>query len=120
MCDIEKSDNQNHQTCENNCTFNNLDLTNSRHLTNEGHNNNYEGCPPMMADGRAFTDYLSSSVREQMHLHNSKHTNHNEQRNCDINNGDKIIENINNHINAKMQCNCCDEVCQARKQNNSQ
>lgn len=123
MCDLNELNNnlvQNHSTCQNSCNYVNVNLNVHKHNMNEGDNNNYPGCPPMMADGRAFTDYRSASIIEQTNLHNSGHSDHHNQRQCDTNNGDKIIENINNHVNAKMQCNCCDELCQSRKQNVSQ
>lgn len=61
--------------------------------------NYFRGFPPMMSDGRQFTDYRSPQVREKLFKYKHGLTTENEIRTFSINNGEQIINNEWNYIN---------------------
>ena len=113
----------NHQTCESIHQYSSVDPNCSRHLYDEGQNNQHLGCPAIMSDGRALTDHRQANHRE---LHNQKKIketnsstviNHHDERAHHNKHSDKIIDEELHYINLKLNCNCCDAICQARKVN---
>lgn len=54
--------------------------------------NYFHGCPPMMDDGRLFTDYRSSAVREEIFRYKNCITSENEARTLRINTADEIMD----------------------------
>ena len=54
--------------------------------------NYFNECPPMMDDGRLFTDYRSSQVREELFKQRNRVSSENEARTFRINNGNNIID----------------------------
>ena len=54
--------------------------------------NFFPGCPPMMEDGRLFTDYRSSQVREEIFRHNQCVVSENEARTLRIENAEEIMD----------------------------
>ncbi len=55
-------------------------------------NNNFSECPPMMEDGRLFTDFRSAQVREKYFEHKNCLGSQNEGRTFRINNGEAIMD----------------------------
>jgi hypothetical protein len=49
--------------------------------------NYFRGCPAVMSDGRLFTDYRSSQVREELFRHRNCVISENEARTLRIDNG---------------------------------
>lgn len=54
--------------------------------------NYFQDCPPMMDDGRLFTDYRSSQVREEIFKYRNRVISENEARTLRIENGENIID----------------------------
>lgn len=54
--------------------------------------NYFNECPPMMNDGRLFTDFRSSQVREELFRHNNCVLSENEARTLRIENGNRILD----------------------------
>lgn len=64
--------------------------------------NYYHGCPARMNDGREFTDYRSSQIREEIFRFKNCLASENESRTFRIENGDKIMDQEwNYHMNHK-------------------
>ena len=55
--------------------------------------NYFQECPPMMDDGRLFTDYRSSQVREELFRHKNCVISENEARTLRIENAEEIMDN---------------------------
>lgn len=55
--------------------------------------NYFQECPPMMNDGRLFTDYRSSQVREELFRHKSCVISENEARTLRIENAEDLMDN---------------------------
>jgi hypothetical protein len=55
--------------------------------------NYFQTCPPMMDDGRLFTDYRSSQVREELFRYKNCVVSENEARTIRAENGDSILDN---------------------------
>lgn len=65
-------------------------------------NNKYDGCPALMADGRAFTDYRSSNlINETIRAQNNLGNSH-DYREFLTNNALQLM-----HINGKITANEC-------------
>jgi len=54
--------------------------------------NYFQGCPPMMNDGRLFTDYRSSQVREELYRYNNCVRSENEARTLRIENANQQMD----------------------------
>lgn len=54
--------------------------------------NYFKECPPMMDDGRLFTDYRSSQVREEVYRFKNSVTTENETRMLRTNNAETIMD----------------------------
>jgi len=54
--------------------------------------NYFQQCPPMMEDGRGFTDFRSSQVREELFRYNNNVISENEARTLRIDNGEAIMD----------------------------
>ena len=70
-------------------------------------NNKYFDCPARMDDGRAFTDYRSSSSVDDMIRYSNNVLGSYEYRQFLINNSKNIMAINNNYVNSKMGCNSC-------------
>ena len=111
----------NHPTCEVNSYHAKVDPQCSTHLQNHGSNNQYAGCPAIMFDGRQFTDYRSASHANYADQQRIKKVNgpniksHHDEKLYHINHATTILNDHSNHIHAAMNCNCCDDICQKRK-----
>lgn len=66
--------------------------------------NYYHECPPMMDDGRLFTDYRSSQVREEIFRYKNCVTSENEARTLRIENGTQIMDDEWDHIRKTKSC----------------
>lgn len=55
--------------------------------------NYFQHCPPMMNDGRLFTDYRSSQIREELFRYKNCVVSENEARTLRIENGEEIMDN---------------------------
>ena len=66
--------------------------------------NYFRGCPPMMDDGRLFTDYRSSQVREELFRHKNCVISENEARTLRIENGDKIMDSEWEYLRNTRSC----------------
>jgi hypothetical protein len=61
-------------------------------------------CPPMMEDGRLFTDYRSSQVREEVFRHKHCVLSENEARTLRIEHADEIMDEEWEHIRDTKSC----------------
>ena len=61
-------------------------------------------CPAMMSDGRLFTDYRASQVREDVFKRNNKLATENDTRSFITKNGDRILNNQWNNITHTFLC----------------
>ena len=66
--------------------------------------NYFRGCPAVMDDGRLFTDYRSSQVREELFRHRNCIISENEARTLRIDNGARILDTEWNHIRRNKSC----------------
>lgn len=66
--------------------------------------NYFQQCPPMMNDGRLFTDYRSSQVREELFKYRNCLTSENEARSLRIGNADEIMDNEWDRIRQTKSC----------------
>lgn len=66
--------------------------------------NFWEGCPPMMEDGRLFTDYRSSQVREEVFRHKHCVISENEARTLRIENAEAIMDEEWEHLRNTRSC----------------
>ena len=66
--------------------------------------NYYQGCPPMMNDGRGLTDYRSSQVREERFKYKYNIYNDHDTRSLRTENGEKIMINEWNSIKMRRAC----------------
>ena len=66
--------------------------------------NYYHECPPMMDDGRLFTDYRSSQVREELFRYKNCIASENEARSLRIDNADQIMDDEWNHLRCSRSC----------------
>jgi len=66
--------------------------------------NYFQQCPPMMSDGRLFTDYRSSQVREELFRYDNCVTSENEARTLRIDNGSKILDRDWNYDRMTKSC----------------
>ena len=66
--------------------------------------NYFQGCPPMMDDGRLFTDYRSSQVREELFRYNNCVASENESRTLRIDNAEDIMDRDWLQIRANKSC----------------
>ena len=61
-------------------------------------------CPPMMNDGRGFTDYRSSHVREEIFKNDNRCLSENEARMLRIENAEKIMDHEWNYLKNNKSC----------------
>lgn len=61
-------------------------------------------CPPMMEDGRLFTDYRSSQVREEVFRYKHGVISENEARTLRIDNGEMIMDEEWEHLRKTKSC----------------
>jgi hypothetical protein len=73
-------------------------------------NNKYPNCSALMDDGRAFTDYRSTCVVNNMLRTQNKIKNSYEYRQFLINNGTKIMNSIRDYNINKTSCKKCDAM----------
>lgn len=66
--------------------------------------NYFQQCPPMMNDGRLFTDYRSSQVREELFKYRNCLTSENEIRTLRIDNADEIMDSEWDRIRQTKSC----------------
>jgi len=66
--------------------------------------NFYDGCPPMMDDGRLFTDYRSSQVREEVFRQRHCTMSENEARTFRIENADRLMDEEWTHQRNTKSC----------------
>ncbi len=66
--------------------------------------NYFQGCPPMMDDGRLFTDYRSSQVREEIFRYKNCLNSENEARTLRIENGNNIMDEEWDHLKNTKSC----------------
>lgn len=66
--------------------------------------NYFKECPPMMNDGRLFTDFRSSQVREEIFRYKNCTVNENETRTLRIDNGDEIADEQWDYLRATRSC----------------
>lgn len=66
--------------------------------------NYFHECPPMMDDGRLFTDYRSSQVREELYRYKNCIISENEARTLRIENADKIMDSEWNSLRKTKSC----------------
>lgn len=66
--------------------------------------NFFPGCPPMMEDGRLFTDYRSSQVREEVFRYKHCALSENEARTLRIENGEAIMDEEWDHLRNTRSC----------------
>lgn len=66
--------------------------------------NYFQECPPMMNDGRLFTDYRSSQVREELFKHKKCIMSENEARTLRIENAEDILDNEWEQIRQSKSC----------------
>jgi hypothetical protein len=90
---------------------------------NKTSNNKYFNCPARMNDGRAFTDYRSSSSVDDMIRYSNNVMSNYEYRQFLIHNADKIMKVNNQYTSEKMGCTDCNAkpipfttVCDVNKQ----
>jgi hypothetical protein len=66
--------------------------------------NYFHQCPPMMDDGRLFTDYRSSQVREEIFRYKNCVVSENEARTLRMDNGSQILDDEWNLDRATRSC----------------
>lgn len=66
--------------------------------------NYYNMCPPMMDDGRLFTDYRSSQIREEVFKYKNCAISENEARTIRIDNGEEIMDEEWDYLTATKSC----------------
>lgn len=66
--------------------------------------NYFRGCPAMMEDGRLFTDYRSSQVREELFRYKNCVVSENEARTLRIDNGETIMDDEWDHLRKTRSC----------------
>lgn len=66
--------------------------------------NYYHECPPMMEDGRLFTDFRSSQVREELFRYKHCVATENETRSLRITHADNIMDDEWNHLRNNKSC----------------
>ena len=66
--------------------------------------NFFQGCPPMMDDGRLFTDFRSSQVREEIFRQKNCVISENEARTLRIDDADAIMDNEWNYLRDTRSC----------------
>lgn len=66
--------------------------------------NYFHECPPMMDDGRLFTDYRSSQVREELFRFKNCVNSENEARTLRIDNGEEIMDDDWNKTRQTKSC----------------
>lgn len=66
--------------------------------------NYFHECPPMMNDGRLFTDYRSSQVREELFRYKNCISSENEGRILRMENADDMMDHDWNYIRATKSC----------------
>ena len=66
--------------------------------------NYFKECPPMMDDGRLFTDFRSSQVREELFRYKNCVSSENEARTLRIENADEIMDRDWTHLRANKSC----------------
>lgn len=71
---------------------------------NDRLDNYFKDCPAMMEDGRMFTDYRSSQIREEIFRHKNCVRSENEARTLRINNSDNIIDSEWEHNVRNKSC----------------
>lgn len=84
--------------------------TDPRHISDsfKVSNNKYPGCPALMDDGRAFTDYRSSCyINNILKVKNGIKNNY-EYRQFLVNNGSNLINTIRLYNIEKSSCTPCD------------
>jgi hypothetical protein len=67
-------------------------------------NNKYFNCPPMMADGRHFTDYRPNSYSNNLIRMSSNIVGSYEYRQYLIHNAEKLMQENRNHATQKNSC----------------
>ena len=103
----------NHPSCESVYTYSPIDPNCSRHIQDEGQNNQHFGCPAIMSDGRALTDHRQANHRELQNQQKIKKNNnkiqivsHHHERAHNIAHSDRILDEELRYINMKLNCNC--------------
>jgi hypothetical protein len=66
--------------------------------------NYFNGCPPMMDDGRLFTDYRSPQVREELFRYRNCVLSENDARTLRIDNAEDIMDKEWNHTRDTKSC----------------
>jgi len=66
--------------------------------------NYFTDCPAMMSDGRLFTDYRSSQVREEIFRDKNCLLSENQAREFRYNNGEKILDYEWNNLKSTKYC----------------
>jgi hypothetical protein len=66
--------------------------------------NYFQGCPPMMNDGRFMTDYRSSQVREEYFKFKNCLSTENQSRTLRIDNADKIMDDEWDYLIENKSC----------------
>jgi hypothetical protein len=66
--------------------------------------NFFKGCPPMMDDGRLFTDYRSSQVREEIFREKNCAISENEARTIRIEKADDILDDEWDYLRKTRSC----------------
>lgn len=66
--------------------------------------NYFPECPPMMNDGRGFTDYRSSQVREEIFRYKNCVSSENEARTLRIENAEEIMDREWNNLRNTRSC----------------
>jgi hypothetical protein len=67
-------------------------------------NNHFQTCPPLMNDGRLFTDYRSSQIREAYFNHRNCVSTENAARTLRIDNADRILDAEWEFLSDKLAC----------------
>ena len=81
---------------------------NTTGICNKTSNNKYFECPPIMQDGRAFTDYRSAAETNSLIQAANKTANSQEYRQFLIQNANQIMKINQNIAEVKNQCGPCD------------
>lgn len=66
--------------------------------------NYFKECPPMMNDGRLFTDYRASQVREELFRYKNSIISENEARMLRTNNAETIMDTEWQHLRENSSC----------------
>jgi hypothetical protein len=80
----------------------------SKGICDKTSNNKFFDCPPMMADGRNFTDYRSNRYVNQLVAQNNNVQSSNQYRKFLMNNAEGLMELSHKYLYQKNGCNECD------------